>query len=32
MRSPLRARMGRALAATGLTLALLMPGVAPATA
>jgi peptide/nickel transport system substrate-binding protein len=32
MRSPLRARLGRALAATGLTLALIMPGVAPATA
>jgi len=32
MRSPLRARLGRALAATGLTLALLVPGVAPATA
>lgn len=32
MRSPLRVRLGRALAATGLTLALLLPGVAPATA
>lgn len=32
MRSPMRTRLGRALAATGLTLALLVPGVAPVTA
>ncbi len=32
MRSPMRARLGRALAAAGLTMALLLPGVAPATA
>jgi peptide/nickel transport system substrate-binding protein len=32
MRSPLRARLARALAVTGLTMALLIPGVAPATA
>lgn len=32
MRSPLRARLGRTLAAAGLTMALLIPGVAPATA
>jgi peptide/nickel transport system substrate-binding protein len=32
MRSPLRARLGRTLAAAGLTMALLLPGVVPATA